>query len=256
MARNLSNIIRIFFSYAHQDESWREELEKQLSILQLQGQVTFLHDRHIQAGQEWGREIDSYLNSADVILLLISPDFMASEYCLQVEVKRAMERYEAGEACVIPVILRPILWQEAPFGKLSALPTNAKPAALWDNRDQATLDIAEGIQKVVRQLLLGASPEAVKVDGKQWHQASQVEGQEVRMLDQFSQYERRRLQLEHDMLQDEWDTRNEKIRHIRKALAIENRPEEIFRLQYKLSDEEEPLTRLRQRLDTIERSLQ
>src|SRR5258708_28318430 len=96
--------IEIFFSYAHKDEKLREELEKQLSLLKWQGLVTSWHDRRIVAGQEWADEIDAQLNSARIILLLVSPDFIASDYCYGVEVKRAMERHEAGEALVIPII--------------------------------------------------------------------------------------------------------------------------------------------------------
>ena len=97
---------------------------------------------------------NKHLNSAQIILLLISPDFMASDYCYGVEMKRAMERYERGEAQVIPVILRPVYWQGAPFGKLQALPKDAKPirGPGWRNRDTAFFSVAEGIQRVVREL--------------------------------------------------------------------------------------------------------
>ena len=119
--------IEIFYSYAHKDETLREELEKQLSLLQWQGILTGWHDRRIGAGQEWADEINTHLNTANVILLLISPDFMASKYCYGIEVKRAIERHEQGDALVIPIILRPVHWQGAPFGKLQALPTDAIP---------------------------------------------------------------------------------------------------------------------------------
>ncbi|HYT44947.1 MAG TPA: tetratricopeptide repeat protein [Methylomirabilota bacterium] len=157
--------IEIFFSYSHKDEILREELEKQLSLLQRLKLITGWHDRKIGAGQEWEDEIDTHLNTARIILLLISPDFMASKYCFGVEVTRAMERHEQGEARVIPVILRPVYWQGAPFGKLQALPTDGEPimSRYWHNLDEAFFNVAEGIRKAIEKLKpnLEASVEVV-----------------------------------------------------------------------------------------------
>src|SRR5947207_5640960 len=110
--------IEIFFSYAHKDTKLREDLEKQLSLLKWQGLIIGWHDRRIAPGQEWSGEIDAHLDRAQIILLLISPDFMASNYCYGIEMKRAMERHEKGEAKVIPIILRPVDWHDALFSKL------------------------------------------------------------------------------------------------------------------------------------------
>ena len=142
----------IFFCYAREDEKLRVELEKQLNILKRQGVINFWHDREISAGTEWEREIDVHLNTAHIVLLLISPDFMVSDYCYGKEMKRAMERHEAGEALVIPVILRPVYWRRAPFGKLQALPTDGKPVVIWHNLDEAFYDVAEGIRKAVEEI--------------------------------------------------------------------------------------------------------
>ncbi len=142
----------IFFIYAHDDERLRNQLEKQLSLFKLQGLITGWHDREIGAGMEYADEINAHLNSASIILLLISPDFMASQYCYGIEMKRAMEKHEAGEARVIPIILRPVHWKGSPFGKLQALPKNGKPVTLWQNRDKAFFDVAEGIRKSVEGL--------------------------------------------------------------------------------------------------------
>src|SRR5256714_10516842 len=143
--------IEIFYSYAHEDEPWRIELEKHLALLRRLEVISNWHDRDISAGAEWGREIDKHLNTAQIILLLISPDFMASDYCYSIEMKQAIERHERGEAKVIPIILRPVYWQGAPFSKLQTLPTNAKPVASskWRNWDEAFFDVAESIRKVV-----------------------------------------------------------------------------------------------------------
>lgn len=144
--------IQVFFSYSHQDEELRDELAKHLSNLKNQGIITTWHDREIGAGIEQDREINTHLNSAQIILLLISADFMASDYRSGVELKRAMDRHTAGEARVIPVILRPVDWQGAPFSQLKALPRDARPITDWANRDKAFLDVAQGIRKAVEEL--------------------------------------------------------------------------------------------------------
>jgi internalin A len=144
--------IEVFYSYSHKDEELRDELEKHLSLLKRQGVIRGWHDRRITAGKEWTGQIDEHLNSAGVILLLVSADFLASDYCYDVEVKRAMERHEAGEAVVIPLILRSVDWQSAPFGKLQAFPKDARPVTSWTNQDEAFTDIAIGIRKAVEQL--------------------------------------------------------------------------------------------------------
>lgn len=141
--------IQLFYSYSHKDEELREKLERHLGGLKRQGVITDWHDRRITAGTEWGEEINAHLNTADIILLLVSADFIDSDYCYSVEVTRAMQRHEAGEARVIPVILRPADWRGAPFGSLQALPADAKPVVTWTNPDEAFLSIVEGIRAVI-----------------------------------------------------------------------------------------------------------
>ncbi len=144
----------VFYSYAHKDEKLRDKLETQLSLLKQQGHITNWHDRKIVPGQEWADEINEHLNTADIILLLVSPDFLASDYCYGIEMKRALERHEAGNAKVIPIILRKVHWQGALFGKLQALPTDAKPVTSrgWHNQDEAFFNVAEGIRKIVERI--------------------------------------------------------------------------------------------------------
>lgn len=144
----------VFYSYAHKDEYWRKKLEIHLSTLKRQGLITDWHDRNIGAGKEWAKEIDEHINTANIILLLISPDYIASDYCYSVEMQRALERHAAQEARVIPIILRPVYWKDTPMHKLQALPKNAKPITKWPNRDIAFVDIAESIQMVIGELTL------------------------------------------------------------------------------------------------------
>lgn len=146
--------VSIFFCYAHEDETLLKKLKAHLRPLQRQGLVTVWYDRDISAGSDWEQQINEQLNSAQIILLLVSPDFMDSDYCYGIEMQRALERHQRGEAGVIPVILRPMYWQGEPLGKLQALPTDAKPVmgALWHNEDEAFFDVTEGIRTVVVQL--------------------------------------------------------------------------------------------------------
>ena len=141
----------LFYSYSHRDEKLRDELEKHLSLLKRQEVISAWHDRKILAGEEWKGEIDEHLDKAHVILLLISSDFLASHYCYDLEMNRALQRHERREARVIPVILRPCDWTSAPFAKLQALPKDAKPVTKWRNRDEAFLDVADGIRKVAEE---------------------------------------------------------------------------------------------------------
>lgn len=136
----------LFFSYSHVDEALRDELEKQLSMLKRQGVIEVWHDRRIGAGQDLGSEISKHVEDDDILLLLVSPDFMASEYCYEREMLRAMERHEAGDAIVIPVILRPCDWHGAPFGKLLASPTDGRPVTKWPDRDEAFLEVAMAVR--------------------------------------------------------------------------------------------------------------
>ncbi|NQU20766.1 MAG: TIR domain-containing protein [Candidatus Nealsonbacteria bacterium] len=144
--------LRVFFSYSHKDERLRDELETHLKILERRGLIATWHDRQIAAGEEWKGEIDENLERAEIVLLLVSAAFVASDYCYDVEMTRALERHESGEARVVPVILRDCLWQKAPFGKLQALPTDGKAVAKWRDKDTVWRNVAEGIELVVEQL--------------------------------------------------------------------------------------------------------
>lgn len=148
MSATHSAPVEVFISYSHADEALCLDLIKHLSNLKRQGVISAWYDRQIEAGAEWSGEIEDHLNSADLILLLVSSDFIASDYCYGIEVRRALERHEAREARVIPIILRPCDWKDAPFSKLQALPTNAKPITKWDDRDEALLSVTQGIRKV------------------------------------------------------------------------------------------------------------
>lgn len=152
MAPDADGPLEVFISYSHKDDDLREELDIHLSNLKRQGKIAAWHDRAIEAGNEWETEIKDRLDSAQIILLLVSPPFMASDYCYDIEMQRAIDRHNEGTARVIPIILRPCDWQGSPFSKLQILPKDAKPITEWSNRDSAFVDVVKGIRRAVETL--------------------------------------------------------------------------------------------------------
>ena len=145
--------VKVFISYAHEDQELHEKLVKHLNPLKHSGKLTIWQDQEILPGTNWDDQIKTRLKEANMILLLISSDFLDSKYCWEEEVKAALERHETGEARVIPIILRPTFWQDTSLKQLQALPTSAKPVTLWSDQDAALENVAQGIRKVMQGLL-------------------------------------------------------------------------------------------------------
>jgi hypothetical protein len=140
----------IFLSYAHEDEDMMDKLRKHLSPLVRSKQATIWYDRQIQAGSVWASVINDHLRTAEIILFLVSADFLNSDYCYETEMQEALDRHERGEACVIPVIIRPVAdWQNTPFGKLQAVPKNGKPVKSWSDQDAALVNVVQEIRKTI-----------------------------------------------------------------------------------------------------------
>ncbi len=154
--------IKIFISYAHEDEEYLLELEKHLALLRKEGLIETWHARKVSPGGEWKGAIDAQFEAARIILLLVSADFMHSDYCFDVEVTRAMARHEAKTATVMPVLLRPCDWKTAPFGKLQALPDAAKPVSTWRDRDAALAKVALAMRSVVQGKDTDAPPSVLE----------------------------------------------------------------------------------------------
>ena len=149
---NPKRAVDVFVSYSHTDEALKKRLESHLSLLRRQGRIQSWSDRHIDAGEGFSERIRAQLLAAEIVLLLVSPDFIASNYCYETEMEIAIARHGAGTAKVVPVILRPTDWMSAPFGQLMALPTDGRPVTSWPNEDDAFLDVAAGLRRLLDQM--------------------------------------------------------------------------------------------------------
>lgn len=195
----------VFFSYSHADEALRDRLEEQLAILKRQQIISTWYDRRILAGSEFDQSIDTNLQTADIILLLVSPAFLASDYCYEKEMTFAMQRHERGEARVIPVILRPCDWHDAPFGKLLAIPRDGKAITQWPDPDEAFLQVALAIKAAAKD---GIAPRARAVPALSEAQpvvplasaaplfSSVPRSSNLRLAKQFSERDKDRFKLE------------------------------------------------------------
>ncbi|MCU7805734.1 MAG: toll/interleukin-1 receptor domain-containing protein [Candidatus Thiodiazotropha sp. (ex Lucinoma borealis)] len=162
----------VFFSYSHRDEDLRNEVETALAPLKRQGLIDVWHDRRITAGSDFGSEIDERLEAADIILLLVSNYFIDSDYAYGIELARAMERHNQGEARVIPIILRPSDWHSLSFGKLLALPPDGKPITSYPDIHEALTEVSKGLRAVLSEIKLTVNT------GSSEHVSRQIEKHE------------------------------------------------------------------------------
>ena len=142
---------KLFYSYSHQDEKFREILESHLAVLRRAGIIDEWHDRKISPGSNWKEDIDENLINSDIVILLVSSNFLASNYCNDVETAIALDLHAKEELTVIPVIIRPCYWQVARFAqdfKLQALPKDGIAISSFNNPDEAWLQVVRGIHKV------------------------------------------------------------------------------------------------------------
>jgi HEAT repeat protein len=144
--------ISLYFSYAPADEPLQTHLSQHLTLLERQGIITSWSQRQILPGDEPAQVVNQQLNTADIILLLISANSLADDTCYNLEIQRAIERHQAGNARVIPILLRPVDWAGAPFSQLEVLPRNHQPVTTWANQDEAFREIAEGIRAVAMEV--------------------------------------------------------------------------------------------------------
>ncbi|MBN4002841.1 toll/interleukin-1 receptor domain-containing protein [Nostoc sp. LPT] len=246
----MSNAVKVFFSYSHKDEVLRDELATHLSMMKRQGVIEAWHDREISAGSEWANAIDDNLEVADIILLLVSANFLASDYCYDKEMTRAMERHETREARVIPVILKPTDWNGAPFGKLQALPKNAKPVTTWPDQDEAFLNVAQGIRRVVEDIAKSKTSSAT-ASGTTILATSNPPTTSGGLTER----QRRRLEQERDSLQQQYDLASTKLGRLRQAYVIETDVSTKLKLEVQIQEAQTVQNRLDRHLEEIEQKL-
>jgi len=145
-------MIDIFIAYSHNDLHHKDELKKFLRPLLREGRISLWDDFDIEAGQDWDAKIKERLYGADLVLLLVSSDSLASDYFYGKEVTVSLERHARGESIVVPVILRHCDWAETPLGSLEALPEKGRPVVEWPTRDQAFQDVVSRLRRVVEGL--------------------------------------------------------------------------------------------------------
>lgn len=154
-----SNIVKVYFCYAKgakEDEDLRDQLTAHLAPLRRARKLTIWFDVQIQVGSDWKLEVEKQLQEADLILLLVSADFMNSDYCYNLQLTQALNHYEAGKVEIVPILLRPVLWEGTPIKRLPLiLPTSKLPITLWSNRDEAFMNVAIAIRDLIQTKLLG-----------------------------------------------------------------------------------------------------
>ena len=158
--RRMATAVNVFISYAHEDEPLKDHLLQHLAGLVRDGLIRIWHDRNIDGGDYWVASIDNALEQASLVLLLVSPSFLASDYCYGSELQRALVKAAAGEARVIPIILRPSAWQTSLLRGLQALPRDGRAVTSWSNRDEGFLDVVDGLRAVIANLHQGADSTA------------------------------------------------------------------------------------------------
>ena len=144
--------IKVFLSYSHADEQYKNELDKHLAVQRKRGKIEIWNDRKIIAGKHIHDEIDNQLENADIIILLLSSDFFASDYCYSKEMKKALEMHEVGNNVIIPVIVRPCDWLDSPLKDIVALPEDGVPVSKWQDADEAYLNVVKGIKAAIDEM--------------------------------------------------------------------------------------------------------
>lgn len=148
----MSQPVKIFISYAREDETYKNELLKHLRPLERKGVIKSWHDGTLEAGQEWETELKDELETADVLIFLVSPDFVNSDYINDVEIKKAIERYKIGQVAIVPIWIRPVLASDDFLNKFQALPKDRKPISKWGDKDEAWVDVVTRLNQLFNKL--------------------------------------------------------------------------------------------------------
>ena len=158
--------VRIFVSYAHEDDAFRERMEQILRPLEREFSLECFSDESLEGGVPWSDELLVHLREADFILMLVSDAFLASDYIHSVEMKTALEEHARGSGRIIPIIIRPCDWSAAPFARLQALPHRGRAITSWPNEDEAWADVSRRLREALRAAGADAAPRATGAPGE------------------------------------------------------------------------------------------
>lgn len=150
--------LKVFISYSHKDEVFKETLDEHLALLKRNYVIETWNDRKLIAGQDWGNEISENLLSSDIIIFLVSSSFISSDYCFSIEMKKALELHKTQEAIVVPIIIRSCDWQSSDFGSIQGLPKDAIPISRWDDQDDGWLNAVNGIKELIKSRATRKTP--------------------------------------------------------------------------------------------------
>ncbi|WP_308873373.1 toll/interleukin-1 receptor domain-containing protein [Thiothrix subterranea] len=142
---------KVFISYSHKDEAYKDSLEEHLSLLKNNNIISVWHDRKISAGDDWKEQLDENLESADIVIFLVSSSFLASKYCTDIEVRKAIKKHEEGLAIIFSIIVRPCDWEGGNFSRFQSLPKNLKPISTWKNKDSGWVDAINGLKESIQK---------------------------------------------------------------------------------------------------------
>ena len=142
---------KVFISYSHKDEVFKDSLTEHLSGLRRSGIISEWNDRKIIPSTDWSDQIDENLRGSEIILFLISSSFLSSDYCVNVEVETALRMHKASEAQLIPIVVRSVEWSDSPLSVLQGLPKDARPVSLWEDQDEAWVDVIRGIKTLIQE---------------------------------------------------------------------------------------------------------
>lgn len=194
--------LKVFIAYSREDNADRERLEKHLSTLKRNAAISTWYDGKIEAGKDWEREIKDALNLSDIILLLISPDFIDSDYCYDIEMNRALERHNTGDATVIPIIVRHCDWEDTPFSKIQLLPRNGQPlnSAAWPNIDEAFAHVCKEIKSIVQNVFASRANTINEYNEKIAKLDQEIEALKKNKMDMIAEEEKQKATLESQLL--------------------------------------------------------
>ena len=145
--------LKLFLSYAHEDRDIVAELRKHLAPLRYEQIVTDWYDLELMPGHDWDQDIISQLESSDLVLVVISADFVASNYAYGRELNLSLDLHDQDRVRLLPVIARNCKWQNLPFARLQVLPEGAVAISSWQNRDDAFVSVVLGVERVAREIL-------------------------------------------------------------------------------------------------------